>query len=226
MDKSGTLCSSCKLACGKHRCSWADHFEPVPGWEAEQTFGQDGEPYSYHVRECPLYAKGRRQSNSPESLDDDGCLNLVGTLIRHAEIDYVKIKRERDEIEEWLRSRESANLFAGLEIEALIKRFRREAARYELEKKIIRKNLWRIWGKNWEPKETGPYQAIIIFTGKDGKKHAKLTEVAWKRNYNPDRRKSYDWQRLPAGERLYAWRKQSGAPQKLPDLPEGVVLDV
>lgn len=223
-NHSGTLCANCKLACGTDQCCWADRLEPVPGWEADQTFDQYGEPYSYHVRSCPMFKKGRRYS---DKLDDDGCMNLIGTLIRHAENDYVRIKAERVDIEKWIRSRESANLFATLDTGALIRMFRKEAARYEHEKKIIRENLWRIWGQNWDPKNEGTYQAIVIYSDTDGRKHAKLTERAWKRTEykKPDRQRAYDW-RKPEGERIFAWREFSGSPLKVPDLPEGVTMDV
>lgn len=61
--KPPTLCWRCQRACPSPElgCSWAKHFEPVPGWDAEPTtIGQNskGQTYrtrSYHVKACPEF---------------------------------------------------------------------------------------------------------------------------------------------------------------------------
>ena len=59
------LCTYCARASAL--CSWTRWDEPVEGWEAEQTLGPDGKPYSYKIIKCPLFLKdadtreGRRE---------------------------------------------------------------------------------------------------------------------------------------------------------------------
>lgn len=60
--KLPTLCWDCARAIGprSNRCSWANDFEPVDGWEAEFTVvhaGNAGETTSYLVRSCPEFVR-------------------------------------------------------------------------------------------------------------------------------------------------------------------------
>ena len=50
-----TLCWSCQRAVKE--CPWSANFEPVPGWEAEETVVASSycPTPSYHVIKCPLY---------------------------------------------------------------------------------------------------------------------------------------------------------------------------
>jgi hypothetical protein len=51
-----TICWSCEKACGK--CVWSSKEQPVPGWEAEETFirNTSAPSYaSYRVKSCPEY---------------------------------------------------------------------------------------------------------------------------------------------------------------------------
>lgn len=53
--KPETLCWSCQRAVKE--CPWSANFEPVDGWEADETkiMGPYGVIPSYFVRKCPLY---------------------------------------------------------------------------------------------------------------------------------------------------------------------------
>lgn len=62
-----TLCWSCANAVpdkyGKRGCSWSRSFEPVKGWDAQETrlYGGDGSKRfqkSYCVRQCPEFVRG------------------------------------------------------------------------------------------------------------------------------------------------------------------------
>ena len=44
-----TLCWNCKRACGANKCTWAECFRPVAGWDAEKT------ELGYLVKSCPQY---------------------------------------------------------------------------------------------------------------------------------------------------------------------------
>lgn len=50
-----TLCWSCQRAVKE--CPWSANFEPVPGWDAEETVltTDTTSARSYHVKACPLY---------------------------------------------------------------------------------------------------------------------------------------------------------------------------
>ena len=52
-----TLCWDCRHACKE--CEWSTSFEPVPGWNAEETIisENDRETRSYHVIACPKYER-------------------------------------------------------------------------------------------------------------------------------------------------------------------------
>lgn len=62
-----TLCWSCANAVpdkhGKRGCAWSRRFEPVKGWDAQETrlYGGDGSKRfqkSYCVRQCPEFVRG------------------------------------------------------------------------------------------------------------------------------------------------------------------------
>lgn len=58
-----TLCWSCANAVpdkyGKRGCSWSRSFEPVKGWDADETRLYSDKPtQSYHVRQCPEFVRG------------------------------------------------------------------------------------------------------------------------------------------------------------------------
>lgn len=60
--KQPTLCWDCSRAVGprSHRCSWANDFKPVDGWEAEFTIvhaGNAGDTTSYFVHKCPEFIR-------------------------------------------------------------------------------------------------------------------------------------------------------------------------
>lgn len=64
---SQTLCWSCANAVpdesGKRGCAWSRRFEPVKGWDAQETrlYGGDGSKRfqkSYCVRQCPEFVRG------------------------------------------------------------------------------------------------------------------------------------------------------------------------
>lgn len=55
-----SLCWECARVYANRGCPWANRFEPVPGWDAEETLliSYDGEAHnvrSYNVRACPLF---------------------------------------------------------------------------------------------------------------------------------------------------------------------------
>lgn len=62
------LCETCYFASGAYadgfKCPWADHFEPVPGWEAKPTvhWHQNNDSFykmeSYEITGCPKYRRG------------------------------------------------------------------------------------------------------------------------------------------------------------------------
>ena len=73
------ICFDCQRACGG--CSWSEldpetdkpRFEPVPGWTAEKTKLNRGEPNgsrpfmeTYHITACPLFVPDdpARQANN------------------------------------------------------------------------------------------------------------------------------------------------------------------
>lgn len=71
-----TICWSCKRACGG--CAWSKKFEPVEGWNAEETLVKNWKYWkrrdgvkmskpeytkSYVVKSCPLYQRERRFVN-------------------------------------------------------------------------------------------------------------------------------------------------------------------
>lgn len=53
--ESHTLCWCCKKGV-EGGCSWIDHKEPVPHWDATQT--DRGLFPSYHVNDCPEFERG------------------------------------------------------------------------------------------------------------------------------------------------------------------------
>ncbi len=67
-DPRETLCWYCKNAVPskgtRAGCSWSRKFEPVSGWNADETIlkchgGYDEKIKSYLVKECPEFEKGR-----------------------------------------------------------------------------------------------------------------------------------------------------------------------
>ena len=171
--------------------------------------------------------RGRRWSNNPQSLNDDGCLNLISALLRHAKNDYVQSRGCRAPVEKYLRSEKMSDILMGLDVDALIRDFRKEARVYEREQKIRHENLWRIWGKNWKPIYARNYSVIVIRIEEDGSKRASLTERYYAKlaTKAAERKRIFVW-RLEDNERMFAWRELSEVPIGCPDLPEGVSWDV
>lgn len=52
-----TLCFECQNSVPSRTrgCEWSRNFQPVPGWNAEPTFKDNGKIPSYHVITCPKY---------------------------------------------------------------------------------------------------------------------------------------------------------------------------
>lgn len=75
-----TKCWNCKKADASSNCPWANHFEPVPGWDAEPTMlyanVQHGkkvvkrECSSFIIKSCPLFEEEpkRKQIDIDEKL--------------------------------------------------------------------------------------------------------------------------------------------------------------
>lgn len=82
-----TKCWDCKKSDASSNCPWANHFKPVPGWDAEPTMiyanVQHGkksvkrECPSYIIKSCPLFEKEpkRKQIDIDEKLRQ-WCLSL------------------------------------------------------------------------------------------------------------------------------------------------------
>lgn len=62
-SKNDSLCCSCNTS--SPECPWKDKYNPVDGWEAEETrlCGVGGLVKSYFVKECPLYKADERIEN-------------------------------------------------------------------------------------------------------------------------------------------------------------------
>lgn len=79
--KPETLCWSCQRAVKE--CPWSANFEPVDGWEADETkvMGAYGVIPSYFVRRCPLYEpdpepKEPRKRRRKKNVEEDGTMFL------------------------------------------------------------------------------------------------------------------------------------------------------
>lgn len=85
-------CVTCHKALGG--CSWSDRFEPVNGWAAKKTSrtryagaGYNYDIVSYDISYCPEFEPDK--PISPETLDKDGCMNLLGAIFNGIAQDYV-----------------------------------------------------------------------------------------------------------------------------------------
>lgn len=84
-------CVTCHKALGG--CSWPDRFEPVDGWVAKKVSrahlaGEYSyEIVSYDISYCPEFEPDK--PISPEILDKDGCMNLLGAIFNGIAQDYV-----------------------------------------------------------------------------------------------------------------------------------------
>lgn len=64
-----TICWNCRNSCNsdKCHCSWSEKFEPVEGWEVEETSfknkGCEEMTKSYCVISCPLFIADKKSSN-------------------------------------------------------------------------------------------------------------------------------------------------------------------
>jgi hypothetical protein len=64
--RRSTLCWKCQRAVGLNMCEWADRFEPVEGWDAEETSiqlhanGIVETTQSFMVRSCPKFIPDKR----------------------------------------------------------------------------------------------------------------------------------------------------------------------
>lgn len=66
-----TLCWDCRK--DGRECPWMRDFEPVPGWEAEETLIMATylPTKSFHVKQCPLF-----EPNEKEEKDESGTVSL------------------------------------------------------------------------------------------------------------------------------------------------------
>ena len=112
-----SICWNCENACTK-RCSWADEFIPVDGWEAEycEKYG------SYSVKSCPLFTSERVD---PGLFDERGMMDLMVAALEVARDDYIESPRLRPDIEKWIRTK-GAKLCTFGDPEGVIKKLRRE----------------------------------------------------------------------------------------------------
>ena len=88
-NKTNTLCWECKNACDRG-CCWSDHFEPVPGWEAEYDTNSNCID-SYVVFSCPEFVR-ETPENKNRDLDSEGCMLMVERLLEITRDDYIKSK--------------------------------------------------------------------------------------------------------------------------------------
>jgi hypothetical protein len=96
-----SLCWDCALATQPWKCEWADRFEPVPGWEAEECYcGQNGSGYeSYNVIACPKFKRDSYAGGLAKDpmcrkrimLDDPGVRELSEAIIERAVDDWKEL---------------------------------------------------------------------------------------------------------------------------------------
>lgn len=106
--KADQLCVMCSKACGG--CSWSDNLEPVEGWTAIQTYGADGLPYSYEIRECPEFAVDSLK-REPDYMDEDGAVRLIQAALSLAREDYIMTKQKPGKGDEELTIRDEVVCF-------------------------------------------------------------------------------------------------------------------
>jgi hypothetical protein len=97
-----SLCWDCALATQPWKCEWADRFEPVPGWEAEECYcGQNGSGYeSYNVIACPKFKRDSYAGGLAKDpmcrkrimLDDPGVRALSEAIIERAVDDWKELR--------------------------------------------------------------------------------------------------------------------------------------
>ena len=92
---SGSLCWSCKNACGG--CSWSDSLTPVEGWTADEALIKGShtmpEVPTWSVRACPQFAQdctltARKKAFHRPDGDSGGYLTLAAAIIKEACKDY------------------------------------------------------------------------------------------------------------------------------------------
>ena len=129
-----TICEACALAVGG--CTWSDSLEPVEGWEADQPFDGNGQPYSYAVIKCPLFVKGMRRT----VCHPDGMINLLEAAMKQIYKDYPKENAaRRAQTNEFIRK------FCP-DPEAVIDYLRKEAIRKEKDwDKLVRDAAGDLW---------------------------------------------------------------------------------
>ena len=97
-------CFSCRKATGVCKCSWAESFTPVKGWDAEPTkihmFAHD-DVDSFLVRECPEYEQG----HDDVKLDEMDVHNLACAAILQAVEDWKALEYGKIEARKFLNQR-------------------------------------------------------------------------------------------------------------------------
>ena len=137
-----TLCWGCAKACGGG-CSWSKDFVPVKGWDAKET------RKGYLVTSCPQFEADTGRGRSADSLDTEGCIELMkaaGTAMYHDYLngvgpyprDYAHpetlkdtIRKNRTVIEKFITSRSGRAMLMLTDPEAVISALRKRARRFD-----------------------------------------------------------------------------------------------
>lgn len=111
-----TLCWKCGLASGVEEngvsCPWADHLEPVDGWDAEHVKRKDyagsdpRESYTWFVKQCPMFVDHEIKYEA----DEDAAVNLFGAIIRGMVDEFQSLEKAIYDVDSKHR-REAAEMF-------------------------------------------------------------------------------------------------------------------
>lgn len=119
-----TLCSTCGKACNSG-CAWSDEFDPVPGWKAVRTLN------SYYVLDCPEYVSDVGVRRDAQSMDTEGCIQLMEAMMRMARDDYLTMPKSRKAIERFILNPAAKHLIFFAVPEDVVRKLRREADEHD-----------------------------------------------------------------------------------------------
>ena len=121
MGARQTLCWGCEKS-ATEGCAWAKNFDPVEGWEAEES--KNG----YLVINCPEFVKEERRRRD---LDTDGCMDLVEKVLETCREDYIMGGEKTEEkIERFLKGRGASRVHRISNPEAVIRKLKKDKEKY------------------------------------------------------------------------------------------------
>lgn len=107
-------CWDCAKSCGG--CSWSRDFIPVDGWKAAPTSKHNANRVgteSYQIEYCPEYEK--ETPIDPQTLDTDGCVNLLAAYFETAAEDYKAALRTYMRMSKYLNEKSGKAMWRNVE---------------------------------------------------------------------------------------------------------------